>query len=126
CKGGAGTGGASSTSSSMGTSGAKGLDATNHVVVIMLENWSFDSLYGDFPGAEGLSSQSAKIPQIDPMTKAPYATLPQTESHLPPNLPNAPFALDMYIPLGADTSVALTQKFYQEQAQIDGGKMDLF
>ena len=114
-----GTGGA-------GGSTAKGLGRVNHVVVIMLENWSFDSLYGQFPGAEGLSSPAAQIPQIDPKTGAPYSVLPEVESHLPPNLPNAPFALDAYIPLSADTSVDLTQKFYQEQAQLDNGKMDLF
>jgi len=127
CSSGGTTGAGGATSSaSTGTTSPKGLGAANHVVVIMLENWSFDSLYGEFPGAEGLSSPSAAIPQIDPTTNAPYATLPQVESHLPPNLPNAPFALDMFIPLGADTSVDLTTKFYQEQMQIDGGKMDRY
>src|SRR5262249_5381849 len=58
-----GTGGGT-TSSSSGTGGghAKSLADIQHIVVIVLENWSFDSLYGEFAGAEGLSSAAAKIP----------------------------------------------------------------
>ena len=32
------------------------LDQINHIIVIYQENWSFDSLYGKFPGANGLAS----------------------------------------------------------------------
>jgi phospholipase C len=97
-------------------------------VVIVLENWSFDSLYGEFPGAEGLSSAGAMIPQIDPTTMAPYPVLPQNAQNtfLPANLPNAPFALDPYLPVSGDTATDLTTKFYEEQSQINGGKMDSF
>lgn len=119
----------SSSSKSSGSGGggeAKGLSELSHVVVIVLENWSFDSLYGEFPGAEGLSAPSAKIPQIDPATSAPYPTLPQEEPYLPKNLPNAPFALDDYLPVNKDTAKDLVTKFYQERQQIDGGKMDRF
>src|ERR1700737_4447935 len=31
-----------------------------HIIVIYQENWSFDSLYGLFPGANGLAQSSAK------------------------------------------------------------------
>jgi len=103
---------------------AHGLAKLNHLVVIVLENWSFDSLYGEFKGADGLPS-SVSSPQID-STGAPYAALPQVESYLPPDLPNAPFALDSYLDVGGRTTVDLTTKFYQEQAQIHGGKMDRF
>jgi len=30
-----------------------GLDRLQHIVVIYLENHSFDNLYGEFPGADG-------------------------------------------------------------------------
>ena len=30
-----------------------------HIIVIYQENWSFDSLYGLFPGANGLANSSA-------------------------------------------------------------------
>jgi phospholipase C len=92
-------------------------------VVIVLEDWSFDSLYGEFPGAEGLPPNPN--PQIS-LEGTPYATLPQNETHLPQTLPNAPFALDAFIPLDAKTSTALTNNFYEEQRQIHGGMMDRF
>jgi acid phosphatase len=103
-----------------------GLQKVKHVVVIVLENWSYDSLYGEFDGAEGLASSNAKIPQVDPATGAAYETLPEVDPAIPANLPNAPFPLDPYISISADTAEDLTQKFYQEQGQINGGKMDRF
>lgn len=126
--GGSGGSGATGGAQTGGTGGAEqnGLSELNHIVVIVLENWSFDSLYGEFAGAEGLSSPSAKIPQIDPKTGAAYPTLPQEEPSIPANLPNAPFALDDYLPANQKTKADLVTKFYQEQRQIDGGKMDLF
>src|SRR3954470_23788050 len=36
-----------------------------HIVVIYLENHSFDNLYGEFPGANGLSSASGHARQVD-------------------------------------------------------------
>src|SRR5947207_1850382 len=53
-----------------------GLARLNHIVVIVLENWSFDSLYGELPGAEGLAAASGAPPQVD-ATGAAYPTLPQ-------------------------------------------------
>jgi acid phosphatase len=103
-----------------------GLQKVNHVVVILLENWSFDSLYAEFQGANGLAGAHAAPSQIDSTTGQPYATLPQTESHMPAGLPNAPFALDPYLTVSEETSIDLTTNFYSEQEQIDNGKMDLF
>jgi len=105
---------------------AAGLRDVNHVVVLVLENWSFDSLYADFAGADGLAGAMKAPPQIDPATGQAYATLPETETHLPQGLPNAPFALDAYLGPDQDTSLDLTTKFYQEQMQIHGGAMDRF
>ena len=102
-----------------------GLQRLNHVVVIVLENWSYDSLYGELAGTEGLSQAKDAPPQIDDAGTA-YQQLPQTETHLPQTIPNGPFALDQYIPVNADTSTDLTNNFYEEQRQIHGGKMDQF
>jgi phospholipase C len=98
----------------------------NHVVVIYLENRSFDNLYGEFPGADGIVGLSPdKYQQVD-ANGAPYATLPQApDAKLPPNLPNAPFAIEDYIPSNAPTR-DLVHRFYQEQAQINGGRMNQF
>jgi phospholipase C len=105
--------------------GASGLARLSHIVVVVLENWSFDSLYGQFAGADGLANAGAAATQVD-ATGTPYPALPQTETHLPQTLPNGPFALDDYIPATVDTSTDLTNNFYEEQRQIDGGKMDRF
>src|SRR5580700_10004575 len=102
------------------------LSQVNHVVVIFLENWSFDSLYAEFQGADGLASALAAPPQVDPSTGQPYTVLPQTESHMPAELPNMPFALDPYLTVAEENSTDLTTNFYLEQEQIDNGKMDLF
>ena len=98
----------------------------NHVVVIYLENRSFDNLYGEFPGADGIVGLAPeRYRQID-STGKPYTVLPQAaDSHLPANLPNAPFAIENFIPSNAPTR-DLVHRFYQEQAQINGGLMNRF
>ncbi|MDQ6828130.1 MAG: alkaline phosphatase family protein [Gemmatimonadota bacterium] len=105
-----------------------GLTRIQHLVVIYLENRSFDNLYGQFPGAEGLASPAAttsRPPQID-VKGVPYTVLPQADSApFPPTLPNAPFDITRYVSSDKPT-VDLVHRFYQEQAQIDGGKMDRF
>ncbi|MBW8779150.1 MAG: acid phosphatase [Burkholderiales bacterium] len=86
-----------------------------NVVVIYAENRSFDNLYGNFPGANGLSTvvnadgtpTSAYIPQKDRDGTTVLATLPQTWNGVTApgsavtitapqsaNLPNAPFAIE--------------------------------
>lgn len=99
----------------------------NHIVVIYLENRSFDNLYGEFAGADGLASAATAPKQVD-STGAVYATLPQTTGApfpITPALPNAPFNIDQYLPADKPTR-DLVHRFYQEQLQIDGGKMDKF
>ena len=58
-----------------------GIDQMGHVIVIFQENWSFDSLYGDFPGATA-SPTPARRTQVD-KNGQPYATLPQPLEHHP-------------------------------------------
>lgn len=104
-----------------------------YLIIVYQENWSFDSLYGQFSGVNGIANAPIESTQqvdakgviypqlptcIDPRTKKPY---PQ----IPANLPNAPFDLQQYIPL-TDTTGDLTHRFYQEIAQINGGMMNAF
>lgn len=115
--------GACSESSTSPNSGD--ITKINHIVVIYLENHSFDNLYGEFAGAEGLSSASATSKQIS-ATGAAYATLPQVNgSPIPTTLANGPFDIDQYVPATVATR-DLVHRYYQEQTQIDGGKMDRF
>ena len=103
------------------------LDKIQHVVVIYLENHSFDNLYGQYAGANGLSdARTANIIQVDSNDK-PYTFLPPISgtSAFPTNLPNTYFNIDQYIPNDEITPDVL-HRYYQEQLQIDGGKMDKY
>jgi len=55
---------------------AAGLGDINHIIVIYLENRTFDNLYGAFPGADGRANAGASATQVDRDGK-PYAKLPQ-------------------------------------------------
>src|SRR5437868_7608682 len=80
------------------------LDVQN-VVIIYQENWSFDSLYGSFPGANGIANAKDAIKQEDKTGKS-YTTLPQPvntllqppgpDPRIPAGLPMAPFDLAKY------------------------------
>jgi phospholipase C len=103
----------------------------NHLIVLYQENWSFDSLYGNFPGAEGISNASpTSLHQVDKTDKL-YTTLPQPlnkgkpDSRFPANMPVQPFDASKYVAPDLMTG-DLVHRFYQEQYQIDGGKMDKF
>lgn len=107
------------------TSDDEGLRRLKHIVVIYLENHSFDNLYGEFPGANGLANAGPGTTQVD-LPGKPFAVLPTPPGGaFPSNLPNAPFNIEQYIPIGVN-SPDLVHRFYQEQAQIDRGKMDKF
>src|ERR1051326_571357 len=119
---------------SMSSAQTGGLQQINHIVVIYQENWSFDSLYGHFPGANGVDQAAATTPQVDKDGK-PYATLPQAlntdfspavpDPRFPADMPVAPFDTQKYV--GANQLTGdLVHRYYQEQYQIDGGKMDKF
>jgi phospholipase C len=111
-----------------------GVQKINHIVVIYQENWSFDSLYGHFPGANGLDNASATTPQVD-KDGQPYATLPQPlnttfspavpDPRFPADLPVEPFDMTKYVGPNQQSG-DLVHRYYQEQYQIDGGKMDKF
>src|SRR5881396_11639 len=76
---------------------AGSLGQVNHLIVIYQENWSFDGLYGKFPGANGLDNAGPAVQQVDKNGK-PYATLPKPDTGVPANLPVQPFDLGLYIP----------------------------
>jgi phospholipase C len=100
----------------------------NHIIVIFQENWSFDSLYPSFPGADGLANAANAIPQID-KNGQPVTTVPQPlvagapDPHFPATLPVGPFDLTKYVPADATTG-DLAVGFYREQLQIDNGVLE--
>ncbi|HUN53429.1 MAG TPA: alkaline phosphatase family protein, partial [Candidatus Sulfotelmatobacter sp.] len=101
---------------------AHGLDKVKHIIVIYLENRSFDNLYGLFPGANGLANAAATATQVDKGGQ-PYAVLPQPintsvkppapDPRFPANLPNKPFDIDPFVPIDQPTG-DLVHRFYQE------------
>jgi phospholipase C len=116
------------------------MNKIEHIVVIYLENHSFDNLYGQFKGAEGLAQAIANqggandtTTQIDPSTGMAYVNLPQPfdttkkvpDPRFPANLPNKPFDITQFVTDDMKTS-DLVHRYYQEQAEIDSGKMDLY
>src|SRR3977135_1033382 len=69
----------------------RNLSDIKHIIVIYQENWSFDSLYGQFPGANGYANSFHTLPQLDVKADPPYSALIyQTPSPLTGSSP-APF-----------------------------------
>ncbi|MFT4203957.1 MAG: alkaline phosphatase family protein [Chitinophagaceae bacterium] len=105
----------------------QGIEKVKHIVVIYMENHSFDNLYGQFEGANGLSNATQEsLTQLDRDNNV-YKYLPPIprSSAFPTNLPNGIFNIDQYVPADQETPDVLHQ-YYQERAQINGGKMNKF
>ena len=105
-----------------------------HIVIIFEENRSFDNMFGTFTGANGLSQAGPHAVQTGPNGE-PYAMLPPVKNtnmrpaavdmRFPAEIPNGPFRIDQSVPANVATG-DLVHRFYQEQDQIHGGRMDRF
>ena len=107
-----------------------------HIIVIYEENWSFDGLFGDFPGANNLTRakntkqydtkgvllKSAPQPFVNTYTKPAIVD----SRFIGITLPAAPYDLLKYIKTPNTKTGDLRHLFYSEQLQIDSGKMDKF
>ena len=117
---------------------APGLNKINHIIVIYLENRSFDNLYGMFPGANGIANAGDAATQIDKEGKV-YAVLPPVlnsnrktadgkysiDTRFPTDLPNKPYRSETFANIEQVTGDAW-HRYYQEQLQINDGKMNKF
>lgn len=110
-----------------------GLQRVHHIIVIFLENRSFDHLYGLFPGADGLADAPRAGDQVTPDGER-FEVLPTVlnnytpswvDTRFAPGLPNEPFREDHFVDL-RDRTGDPVHRFYQEQEQINGGKMNQF
>ncbi len=123
------------------------------IVVIYAENRAFDGLYGNFPGAHGLSEvidrdgrpSPAYVPQVD-RNGSVLATLPRTwggvtAAGVTPviteaqsaGLVNAPFSIERAFTPQSNATLStatitrdLVHRFFEHQMQIDGGKNDAY
>jgi acid phosphatase len=121
------------------------------VVVIYAENRAFDNLYGNFPGAHGLSEvidrdgrpRPAYVPQVDRNGSVLPALPPTwggvTAAGAEPvvteaqsaGLPNAPFSIEHGFTPQSNFTLStstvtrdLVHRFFEHQMQIDGGRND--
>jgi acid phosphatase len=121
------------------------------IVVIYAENRAFDNLFGNFPGARGLSEvidrDGRPLPGYQPQLDrngSVLAVLPPTwggvtAAGIKPvvteaqsaGLPNAPFSIERAFEPQADVTLStatitrdLVHRFFEHQMQIDGGKND--
>jgi acid phosphatase len=130
-------------------------NAVQNIVVIYAENRSFDGLFGNFPGANGLNAvfdkkgnlTSAYVPQKDRDGATVLSKLPQTWGGATAagnptvvtqaetdNMPNAPFSIETGFQLvnGApalttlDVTRDMAHRFFEEQMEINGGTNDMF
>jgi phospholipase C len=116
------------------TAGNDALSKIGHIVVIFEENRSFDNMFGLFPDADGLQNAGEAARQTD-LDGKPYDFLPSVmntnakpplvDARFPARIANGPFPIDPYVPQ-TDPTGDLVHRFYQEQMQIDGGKMDRY
>jgi acid phosphatase len=119
-----------------------GLDKIETIVVIYLENRSFDNLYGHFPGANGLAEAANEAAvQVDrdgtPLAELPpiwrgltaRGVVPAIGEEMTRGLPSRSFAIDdpRGFALGPDQRTRdLAHLFYRHQMQINGGRNDRF
>ena len=100
-----------------------------HVIIIYPENRSFDSLYGSFPGANGLAnavyyaqyarSNNTALPTLAQPTLYGMSLLSSgVDPRFPANLPNQPYDASPYVP-DAYCIGDMTHLFYLEQYQIN-------
>ncbi|MGR4065591.1 MAG: alkaline phosphatase family protein [Vulcanimicrobiaceae bacterium] len=115
---------------SSATPASAGLSSIDHIVVIYQENWSYDGLYGSFPGGNGVAI-GTPVAQVDEKGVA-LTALPQAldfagnpDVRFPKSLPVKAFDAGKYVAPWGSTG-DLIHRFYHEQLQIDGGKMDKF
>src|SRR2546429_434770 len=100
-----------------------GLEKIQHVIVIYQENWSFDGLYGKFPGADGIANAGERVRQMK-KDGTPYTTLPQPldtsknppilDPRFPPDLPVAPYDAARYVPPQQKTGDIVNRALQQE------------
>src|SRR2546425_9944644 len=96
----------------------------DHIVVLFLENRSFDHLFGTYPGAEGLAAYRGTQAGENGAT---YATLPaplgrdgKPDPRFPPDLPNAPFPMLRFVGPFDPTNNPV-HRFYHMQRQYGVG-----
>lgn len=101
----------------------------DHIIVIYLENRSFDNLFRGFDGADTSDKPISPYDLQTDRNGSVYPALPMGEEAIkagfPHNIANEPFLLDTT--LSQEGMIPdLVHRFYQNKLQINGGKNDRF
>lgn len=124
------------------------LDTVQNVVVIYLENRSFDNLFGNYPGANGLKTAAAKaIKQVDRDNATVLPYLPPawgglsaagqapvvSQAQTTGVWPNGVFQIDNPVDLfgygvvpNSEVTRDLYHRFFENQMEANGGKNNQF
>src|SRR5262249_14853427 len=122
--------------------GTQAIAQIDHFVIIYQENWSFDSLYGFFPGANGIANATdasgnllPQYQQVDKegnvLTSVPQPLGPdgKPDPRFPSSLPANPYDVVPFIKTNnppndpAGLTGDIIHRFYHEQLQIDNGAL---
>jgi len=101
----------------------------DHIIVVYLENRSFDNLFRGFEGADTSAKPFKPYALQSDSNGTVYRSLPMGEEAIKLGLPraidNKPFLLDTYI---SQTAIIpdMVHRFFQNQQQINSGKNDRF
>lgn len=101
----------------------------DHIIVVYLENRSFDNLFRGFEGADTSDNPANPYALQRDRNGSLLPTLPMGEKSVqlgfPDHVPNGPFLLDATV---SQTGMIpdLVHRFYQNRLQINGGKNDRF
>lgn len=105
--------------------GAAQLEKIRHIIVIYMENRSFDHMFFGFPGADtAMNALFAKQTDKDG-NEYKEIELPEKTVAAPRFVKNEPFNLDLYIPRSRALPNPI-HRYYQNQFQINGGRNDRF
>ena len=106
-----------------------GRSKIDHIIVVYLENRSFDNLFRGFEGADTSDKPFKPYALQSDSNGTVYRSLPMGEEAIKLGLPkvieNKPFLLDTYISQN-DIIPDMVHRFFQNQKQINGGKNDRF
>ncbi|MGA9047213.1 alkaline phosphatase family protein [Sulfuricurvum sp.] len=101
----------------------------DHIIVVYLENRSFDNLFRGYEGADTSDKPANPYALQRDRNGSLFSTLPMGEKSVqggfPDHMPNEPFLLDSTVSQKGMIP-DLVHRFYQNQLQINGGKNDRF
>ncbi|MFY9143316.1 alkaline phosphatase family protein [Sulfuricurvum sp.] len=101
----------------------------DHIIVVYLENRSFDNLFRGFEGADTSDKPFAPYALQSDANGSIYQRLLMGEESVlagfPREVENKPFLIDSYLSQN-EIMPDLIHRFYQNQQQINGGKNDRF